>query len=203
MIWGLDAGAIYSFMRSREPARYLEIGSGNSTEFAARAKRDGGLDTRIISIDPKPRAEIDALCDQPVRRALEDVPLSVFEQVEPGDVVFFDGSHRVFMNSDVTVFFLDVLPRFPPGVLMGVHDVFLPEDYGPEAAHFYWSEQYMVGMLLLAGGPRIAPVLASHYVWIVPRLAALCESTWAAIGLGDIFGYGSTMWFENRLRTEA
>lgn len=50
------------------------------------------------------------------------------------DVVFLDGSHRVFMNNDASVFFLDGLPRLPPGVLVGVHDIFLPEDYGPDAA---------------------------------------------------------------------
>lgn len=196
LIWGLDAAAIYCFLRSRAPGRYLEIGSGHSTKFAARAKRDGGLDTRIISIDPQPRTEIDAICDQPVRRPLEDAPLSLFEQMEPGDVVFFDGSHRVFMNSDVTTFFLDVVPGLPPGVLVGVHDIFLPEDYGREAAHFYWSEQYLLAVLLLAGAERIRPVLASHYAWIQPDLAALCEETWDAIGLSEVFGYGSTLWFE-------
>jgi hypothetical protein len=196
MMWGLDGAAIYCFLRSLAPASYVEIGSGNSTKFAARAKRDGGLPTSIVSIDPKPRADIDALCDRVVRRALEDTPSGLFEEIEPGDVVFFDGSHRLFMNSDVTVFFLDLLPRLPPGVLVGVHDIFLPEDYGPEAAHFYWSEQYMLAVLLLAGANRVRPVLASHYAWITPDLAALCEETWEAIGLSGIFGYGSTLWFE-------
>jgi predicted O-methyltransferase YrrM len=199
MLWGLDGAAIYCFLRSRAPSHYLEIGSGNSTKFAARAKRDGELDTRIVSIDPEPRAEIDDICDEPVRRALEDTRLSIFEQIEPGDVVFFDGTHRVFMNSDVSVFFLDVLPRLPSGTLVGVHDIFLPEDYGPEAAHLYWSEAYMMAAALLAGRDRIRPVLASHYVCLRADLAAVCDATWEAIGLADIFGYGSTLWFEANL----
>ncbi|MEX2622976.1 MAG: hypothetical protein WD651_04560, partial [Acidimicrobiia bacterium] len=40
---GLDAAAIYTFMAERRPARYVEIGSGNSTRFTARAIRDHGL----------------------------------------------------------------------------------------------------------------------------------------------------------------
>jgi predicted O-methyltransferase YrrM len=196
MMWGLDGAAIYCFLRSRKPRRYVEIGSGWSTKFAARAKRDGGLDTRIVSIDPEPRTEIDALCDEPVRTAFEEAPSSVYENIEPGDVVFLDGSHRVFMNNDVSVFFLDLLPRLDPGVLVGVHDIFLPEDYCPKAAHFYWSELYMMALALLAGRERIRPVLASHYVCKRPDLHALCTETWEAIGLGDIFGYGSTLWFE-------
>src|SRR4051794_21902091 len=105
-MWGLDGAAIYCFLRSREPRRYVEIGSGESTKFAARAKRDGNLETRIVSIDPLPRSDIDPLCDEPVRRGLEHARLSTFDEIESGDVVFLDGSHRVFMNNDVSVFFV-------------------------------------------------------------------------------------------------
>ena len=41
MLPGLDSAAIYAFLREWRPRRYIEIGSGNSTRFAARAKRDG------------------------------------------------------------------------------------------------------------------------------------------------------------------
>ena len=40
---GLDGALLYGLLRERRPARYLEIGSGNSTKFVARARRDGGL----------------------------------------------------------------------------------------------------------------------------------------------------------------
>ena len=123
--------AIYSFLRSRRPATYLEIGSGNSTKFAARARQDGRLDTKIVSIDPSPRAEVDALCDEVIRSPFELADLSVLDRLVPGDIVFFDGSHRVFMNSDVAAFFLDAVPRLPAGVLIGVHDIYLPDDYEP------------------------------------------------------------------------
>jgi hypothetical protein len=61
---GLDGAAIYSFLRERRPSLYLEIGSGNSTLFAARARRDGDLPTAIVSIDPQPREDIDGMCDE-------------------------------------------------------------------------------------------------------------------------------------------
>jgi Methyltransferase domain len=153
---GLDSAAIYSFLRSRRPATYLEIGSGNSTKFAARARHDGQLDTKIISIDPSPRAEVDALCDEVIRSPFELADLSVLDRLRPGDIVFFDGSHRVFMNSDVAAFFLDVLPRLPADVLIGVHDIYLPDDYEPAVAERYYSEQYMLADYLLAGGERVS-----------------------------------------------
>jgi hypothetical protein len=77
-------------------------------------------------LDPEPRAQIDALCDTSIRRRLEDCDLSMFDQLEAGDILFFDGSHRVFTNSDVTVFFLELMPRLKPGVIVHIHDIFLP-----------------------------------------------------------------------------
>src|SRR4051812_36242662 len=148
---GLDGAAIYGFIRSRAPKRYLEIGSGNSTKFAGRAVRDGGLSTELISIDPHPRAAIDELCDRVIRAPLETADLSLFGELQPGDVVFFDGSHRLFMNSDVAVFFLEVIPRLPPGVLFGIHDIVLPADYAPGNAPRFWNEQHVLAAFLLGG----------------------------------------------------
>ena len=45
-------------VRSLRPRRIVEVGSGHSTRFLARAVADGGLDTRITAIDPRPRASI-------------------------------------------------------------------------------------------------------------------------------------------------
>jgi hypothetical protein len=198
---GIDAASLYAFIRDRKPARYIEVGSGNSTRFAARAKRDGDLATEIISIDPDPRAGIDALCDTVIRERLEEIDLSIYADLQPDDIVLLDGSHRVFMNNDVPTFFLDVLPALPDGVLVGVHDIALPEDYHPGNAHFYWTEQYMLAMLLLSAGPaRATPVLPCHYVCIEPDLKARLDSTWNRIGLNGINGYGSAFWFRSRLR---
>jgi hypothetical protein len=169
----LDAAAIYGFIRHRSPALYLEVGSGESTKFAARARRDGDLRTRIVSIDPQPRSEVDQLCDRALRVPLEAADLSAFDELSEGDVVFFDGSHRAFMNSDATVFFLEVLPRLAPGVLMGVHDVFLPYDYPAEYADRYYSEQYLLAAHLLAGNPLLEPVLPAFYASRDPELRSL------------------------------
>src|SRR5207248_1976402 len=180
---GIDAASLYAFVRDRQPQRYLEVGSGHSTRFAARAKRDGDTDTVIISVDPEPRSDIDSLCDEVIRARLEEADLTPFKELESGDIVLFDGSHRVFMNNDVTTFFLDILPRLEPGVLIGVHDITLPEDYFADNATKYWTEQYMLAMALLAAGPeRISPVLACHYVCVTPDLKQQLDTMWEGIG---------------------
>jgi Methyltransferase domain len=190
---GLDSAAIYGFLRDRKPNHYVEIGSGNSTKFAARARRDGSLPTKITSIDPEPRAEINELCDQVLRVRFEQAPLDLFDTVSDGDIVFFDGSHSVYMGNDVTVFFLDVLPNLPPGVLVGIHDIYLPFDYPePFAARFY-TEQYMLAAWLLGGG-NCEIVLPSWYAMTVPELAERARAPWSDPRFREVEPHGVAFW---------
>jgi hypothetical protein len=195
---GMDAAAIYGFLRMREPRLYLEVGSGHSTTFARRAIEDGGLDTTIVSIDPQPRAEIDAICDEVIRSPLEVADVSAFARLTEGDVVFFDGSHRTFTNSDVVAFFLDLLPAMPAGVLVGVHDVYLPEDYPPEITERYYSEQYVLGAYLLGAGSGERIELAAHFASGEEGLAGILEPLWQAPEHAAVERHGVGFWFAAR-----
>lgn len=199
MISGLDGASFYAFVRDRKPALYLEIGSGNSTKFVARARADGGLEatTKLVSIDPHPRAEIDQLCDEIQRAPLEGADLAVFAQLRAGDIVFFDGSHRTFMNSDVAVFFLDILPAIPAGVLVGIHDIYLPDDYPADIAERYYSEQYPLATWLL-GGADVEIVLPAWRVSNDPVLKGALDELWGRPGLGEVDRHGVSFWFETR-----
>lgn len=193
---GLDSAAIYGLIRSRRPSLYLEVGSGMSTLFARRAIEDGGLACRIHSIDPAPRDErADTVSDRIVREPLETLDLTLFQRLEPGDVLFVDGSHRVLTNSDATVFFLDVLPELPEGVLVGIHDVLLPDDYLPEWEAFHWSEQYLMAAYLLGGGGDIELELASRYVTDYSDLSGVVEPLWSTPGLEEVDRRGFALWF--------
>lgn len=191
----LDAVALMHFLLRNRPARYLEIGSGNSTMFASAAVTFGQLQTTITSIDPRPRRGIDGLCSEVVRQPLEESDLSVFDKLESGDILFFDGSHRVFCDSDVTVFFLEVLPRIAKGVLVHVHDVFWPHDYPEEWGVRYYSEQYMLGMLLQYAPEQYRVVLPSAYISRDPELAKLTAALTPGKRVFEHY-YGTSFWFE-------
>ena len=192
---GWDTVSLYGFIRGRTPARYVEVGSGQSTKVVGRARRDGGTGTEIVSVDPQPRSEVDALCDRVVRRPLEQADLGeAFGGLTAGDVVFFDGSHRVLPNSDCTVFFLDVLPHLPAGVLVGIHDVYLPDDYPQGFLEMWWSEQYVLAAVLLAGAPRLDVVLPTFYASGVPELAAVLDPLFDRPHLRDVNRRGSVFW---------
>ena len=106
----LDGMALFGMLRRRKPSVFIEIGSGMSTKFARKAISTYGLETRIISIDPAPRNQIDVLVDETVPAGLEDVDQKLFSQLQANDFLFIDSSHRAFQNSDVTVLFLEILP---------------------------------------------------------------------------------------------
>lgn len=168
----LDAAALMTFLLSRKPKRYLEIGSGTSTLFARHSITAGNLSTSITSVDPEPRREINDICDRVIRKPLETCDLALFDELEPGDLLFFDGSHRIFTNSDVTTFFFDVLPRLKPGVLVHLHDIFLPDDYPPDWNDRLYSEQYVLGAMLLCATPPFRVVMPNYFISTDPALSA-------------------------------
>lgn len=161
---GLDSLTLYCLLPMYKPSRYIEIGSGSSTKFARRSILNYHLNTELTSIDPEPRAEINAICDTIVRKPIELVDLSLFDRLEANDIVFIDNSHRCFMNSDVTVTFLDIIPRLKSGVLVEIHDIFLPYDYPPHWAERYYSEQYLLAAYLLAKGQLFDILLPNAFI---------------------------------------
>ncbi len=159
----LDALALYSIISLTKPTHYFEIGSGNSTKFARKAIDDHKLSTDIICIDPKPRVQIEDIADRIIYSSLESVDVSIFQKLNLNDILFIDGSHRCFMNSDVTAVFLDILPELKKGVLIHFHDICLPFDYSPQLIESFYSEQYLLAVLLLST-PKPDIVFPSFFV---------------------------------------
>lgn len=158
----LDAAAAYALVRERRPKRIVEVGSGHSTRFLARAVADGRFDCVLTAIDPAPRASLDGLAIRRIRTTLQDAGPAPFAGLEPGDVLFVDSSHILMPGSDVDDLLNRVLPSLPAGALVHIHDVFLPDDYPPAWAWRSYNEQQGVAPLLTGGGFR--PLFASHYV---------------------------------------
>jgi len=173
-----DGVSLYGLIAERSPRRYIEVGSGMSTRFARQAIRDLALPTRIISIDPHPRAVIDAICDEVVRYPMEEVPRAFWEAVGPDDLLFVDNSHRSFPNSDVTVFFTEVMPQLQPGTIWGLHDIFLPWDYPEEWRRRFYNEQYLLLTYLLGGADGDEIVLPVTWASLQPQLHGILAPLW-------------------------
>lgn len=195
---GLDGASIYYFLWSQKPKRYFEVGSGNSTKFARKAITDHNLPTQILSIDPQPRAEIDPLCDRVIRQPLEDASLDIFDELDAGDILFIDNSHRIFTNSDANVFFLDILPRLKPGILVEIHDIFLPYDYPSTYNHLFYSEQYMLAAYLLAQGSRFDILLPNTFISYDRELDSLLDPLWFDPIMNGSERHGCSFWLRTR-----
>ena len=194
---GLDIIAIYGLIREVKPNKYVEIGSGNSTKVVRKAILDGGLATKIISIDPYPRANIDELSDEIIRKPFESLTdFSVFDALEAGDFVFVDNSHRCLPNSDVTVFFLEILPRLKPGVLVQVHDIYLPYDYPQFMCERAYSEQYMLAAFLLANPKKYSPILANYFISEDAELKTILTPIWENKNMTSVERHGGSFWFK-------
>lgn len=175
-------GLTIAWAAARAERTFLEVGSGNSTIFARHGINFANSRAKLISVDPAPRVEINALCDEVIRQRVEDVDLSLFDQLDAGDVLFVDNSHRSFMNSDVTTIMLDVIPRLKPGVLIGIHDILLPFDYLERWKEWGYNEQYLLGCYLLAN-PNYFDLQFCNY-WICHNNIHIepLEAIWSLLG---------------------
>lgn len=195
-----DELALYAMVSKYKPSKFFEVGSGISTCFARQAISDSNLVTRLVSIDPEPRAEIDAICDEVYRYGLETIDITYFDQLEPGDFLYIDGSHRSFTNSDVTVFFIDILPRIKPGVIIHIHDVVLPWDYPDMFLKWYWSEQYLLAVYIMAAKERLTPLLPTAFVCRSPLFENYFSAPFIQVGVNDPAEWrgGGSFWFTKK-----
>jgi len=141
-------------LRYLKPREMIEVGSGFSSLVTVRVNREcfnGSM--QFTCIEPYPRgfllAGVTGITDLIVEK-VEDVPLSRFETLDAGDVLFIDTSHTVRTGGDVVWLFGQVLPRLRSGVHVHIHDVFLPGDYPEQWVRegWGWNENYLVEAFL-------------------------------------------------------
>lgn len=193
---GLDIVILYTLLAHFKPKQYVEIGSGNSTKVAFKAKTEQNLPTEIISIDPAPRAEIDELTDRIIRMPFEQTSFEFLVDLEPNDILFVDNSHRMLPNSDATVFFLEVLPRLKPGVIVHIHDIYLPYDYPQFMCDRFYSEQYGLGIYLLSNPQRYRPLMPNYFVSEDAELSSILKPLWEHPNLTGVERHGGSFWLQ-------
>ncbi len=191
---GLDIMALYTIIAETKPNKYVEVGSGNSTQVAHKAIQDHELDTRIISIDPFPRAEIDNLADEVIRKPFEAVDTSWLADLEAGDILFIDNSHRMLPNSDATVFFLETLPSLRPGVIVHIHDIYLPYDYPQFMCDRFYSEQYGLAINMLANPTRYHTIFPAYFISEDKPLSSMISEIWKHPNLEGVERHGGSYW---------
>ncbi len=194
---GLDIVALYTLLNEFKPKKYIEIGSGNSTKVARKSIKDNKLQTKIISIDPFPRANIDHLADTVIRQPLENMTdyTMITQELEANDILFIDNSHRCLPNSDATVCFLELLPQLKPGVIVHIHDIYLPYDYPQNMCDRFYSEQYVLAAFLLANPAKYEVLFPGIFVSEDKHLSQQMDALWQSENTKNVEKHGGSFWF--------
>ncbi len=154
-----DADIWYSLIRYFKPRRIVEVGSGYSTLIAVAAIKnnkdeDATYDCNITCIEPYEMPWLEKTGAIIIRKKVEDIESSIFEELQSGDVLFIDSSHMIRPQGDVLKIYLDILPKIKPGVIVHIHDIFSPRDYPAKWLKDemrFWNEQYLVEAILSSG----------------------------------------------------
>ena len=134
-------------------------------------KAEGSPGT-LTAIEPYPHAFVkDAITAHAdatlVDEQVQGVPMDTFSSLGENDILFIDSSHVLKIGSDVQYEFLEVLPRLRPGVLVHVHDIFLPGEYPKDWVygdeHRFWNEQYLL-QAFLTDNAHVEVVWASNWM---------------------------------------
>lgn len=153
----VDGEILYSMIRHFKPKTILEIGSGNSTYLSAQAileNKEEEHEGKLIAIDPYPNDILEKGflgLNKLIRKEIQEIPLSLFECLGKNDILFIDSTHVLKINSDVQYEYLEILPQLPKGVIIHIHDIFLPLEYPKEWVlkdHTFWNEQYLLQAFL-------------------------------------------------------
>lgn len=157
----IEAQVLHSVIRSLAPGRIFEIGSGSSTQVSSRAVMmnvaEGRPASQIVAVDPYMDGRVTDLPHVTTRPVgglelnIDDLGLSA------GDVLFIDTTHVVRTGSEVPHLYLELLPRLPAGVIVHIHDIYLPYLFSPDiyTSTFDWQETTLVAALLV-GNPHLA-----------------------------------------------
>jgi hypothetical protein len=153
-----DVVMLHCMLCHLRPRRIIEVGCGCSSAAMLDINEsvfDGQIQLTFIDPDtsrlepllrPKDRKQVSLLVKE-----VQDVPLSVFSELGPNDVLFIDSSHVSKIGSDVNRLFFHILPSLQPGVCIHIHDISAFLDYPADwfAEGRIWNEQYLLRAFLM------------------------------------------------------
>lgn len=168
----IESQVLHCFVRRYAPPNIIEIGSGVSTmcmlDAAALNQRDGKRVPKITCVEPFPsdslrkRKEVEL-----IPQFCQQIPLSLFDRLTPGDLLFIDSTHAVKVGSDVMRIYLEIIPHLPAGIFLHIHDIYLPYAYPRDVFTMpYWWQETALLMTLLVNNPKLSVLTclsALHY----------------------------------------
>ncbi len=167
-----DGIVLYSMIRYFQPKQIVEIGSGFSSAVMLDTNEiffDNQIN--LTFIDPYAERLFSLMTEEDKKRIkviekdVQVIPLSVFENLQAGDILFIDSTHVSKTGSDVNYILFEILPILKSGVLIHFHDVFYPFEYPKDWVFrgINWNEDYILRAFLMYNN-KFKVVLFSEYL---------------------------------------
>lgn len=156
-----DAFTLSGIIQKEKPHRIIEVGSGFSSAVMLDTLAYCQASAKLTFVDPFPErlysllTPADRTAATVFEKPIQELSLSVFDQLEAQDILFIDSSHVCKVGSDVAFIILRVLPRLKPGVFVHFHDLFYPFSYPIDWIREgnAWNESLFLRAFLL-GNPQ-------------------------------------------------
>jgi hypothetical protein len=154
--WG-DGSVLHAMIRYHRPKRIIEIGSGWSSACTLdTVEQYLDTDCELTFVEPYPTLLLKLIGEAASRvrvleKPVQQVPLSIFDALQAGDILFIDSTHVMRTGSDVCFELFEILPRLSRGVLVHFHDMFWPFEYPRSWSvdeNRSWNELYAVRAFL-------------------------------------------------------
>lgn len=173
--YGCAAG-LHTMIRNFKPRNIIEIGSGFSSRIISQAielNQNEGQDCRYEIIDPYPNEIVEKKLKHVAaltKQRVELVSPEVFNKLKANDILFIDSGHTVRIGGDVNFLYLDILPLLAKGVIIHIHDISLPYEYGEAyctnpAFRVFWTEAYLL-QAFLAFNTSFEVLMGMNYIQV-------------------------------------
>ncbi|MBK8552637.1 MAG: class I SAM-dependent methyltransferase [Ignavibacteria bacterium] len=171
----LDLAAYASMIENYKPQKIIEVGAGYSTCLSALFTEFINLKTSITAIEPFPKAHLLKLKEENkielIQKKIQDIDpseLSLIRELKENDILFIDTTHITVMDSDTNYIFIKLLPLLQKGVIVQIHDIYLPFDYSKSVYYergTFYNEQYILASIL-ANSNSYTPLYSSYLIYL-------------------------------------
>lgn len=195
-----DGAVLAAMLLVMRPKRIIEVGSGYSSALILDTlERHPDLTASLQLIEPFPAVLQSLLREGDTSRCtvtaslVQDVPLSTFETLEAGDILFIDSTHVTKAGSDVNFEFFEIFPRLKPGVIIHLHDVFYPFEYPKEwviQENRSWNELYLLRAFLTNN--------AGYEVLMFNNMMTHHHAASVEAAFGEPLPHGGSFWMRKR-----
>jgi len=154
-----DAPILSYMLRTLQPTKVIEIGSGYSSACmldVAEKHLSDRVQFTFIDIDLERLKNLllpeDLLKIELVENQIQEIDLGIFTNLSAGDMLFIDSSHVLKTGSDVHTIFFEILPLLKPGVYIHFHDIRYPFQYEIDLVlkdNVFWNEAYALRAFLM------------------------------------------------------